>query len=267
MQAVDRRALFIEANPMRGLAQAARCGRVAKALSFERLAPYQHPGEALYEALARYAWNVALCEAFYPSLNTIEVTLRNNMDAAISGAYPARGYDHIPSWLDAQPAILGPHARNSVHDAKKKILPCDPRSGAFLATTRRVAPGKLVAELSFGFWSGLLHKEYLYQSAKDRRFWPHLLKSVFPAAPGNARVLRDFGGPVNEIRKFRNRVFHHEPIWNRPNLSADHALIMRILGWLNPEAAALVASLDRVAAVLTNDTRRRIRYAVYRVTR
>lgn len=104
--------------------------------------------------------------------------------------------------------------------------------------------------MNFGFWTSLVHEDYGDASERkgslktikgvkvDERkpaplpLWPALREQVFPGAQGIE--LRVLSGTFNEIRKFRNRVFHHEPIWRKPN-TAGAKLIDR---WRTLETAA-----------------------------
>lgn len=56
-------------------------------LSESRLAPYHLPGEPSDVALARYQWNIRLAEALLPSINYLEIGLRNGLDRAIASIY------------------------------------------------------------------------------------------------------------------------------------------------------------------------------------
>ena len=86
--------------------------------------------------------------------------------------------------------------------------------------------GQVVAELSFGFWVGMLQPKY------NPPIWGAQLKVSFPRLPeGTSRgSLFDLSRGVSE---FRNRISHHEPIFKR-DLSADYRSVMQLLGWLCP---------------------------------
>ena len=49
-----------------------------------RLSTYRPAGGTDEEMLVNYLWNMALCEALYPCLNTLEVSLRNGLHHAAS---------------------------------------------------------------------------------------------------------------------------------------------------------------------------------------
>jgi len=88
--------------------------------------------------------------------------------------------------------------------------------------TRQKHPdvGHVVAELNFGFWVSLLNKEYETALWRRRGF----ITATFPAIPRDGRGRhgrkvrnrRALSARLNRILDLRNRVFHHEPIWNWP---------------------------------------------------
>jgi hypothetical protein len=51
------------------------------------------------------------------------------------------------------------------------------------------------------------------------------------------------------LRILRNRIAHHSPIYRR-DLSADHARILRLLGYVSWDYAGWVLAHDRVPLVL-----------------
>ena len=53
----------------------------------------------------------------------------------------------------------------------------------------------------------------------------------------------------DKIRALRNRVFHHEPIWNRDDLLQCHDEIVEYIGYVNPTLRGVVDLTDRFATV------------------
>jgi hypothetical protein len=253
-------------NRMPNAKQEAYAGRVEKVLSSDRLGRYAaSPGEPRWEALARYAWNVALCEAFYPLLHHFEIVLRNQVFAAGQAAYPVERYRDVDCWLDATPSPLHPrYGVSSVEKAKQKL--CGTPGRGTGRSRRTLCPGDLVAALEFGFWTGMFSTFYLWQSGRDQRLWPHRLHAVFPHGPRLTRV-QAVSGALNEIRHLRNRIFHHEPVWRRPDLAGERARILEMLAWMSPETARTVRELDRVPRVLSESFRRELRFRIYRESR
>ncbi len=203
-------------------------------LSPERLAPYRlaesDPQDLVF---ARYVWNIELSEAFYGPLHVFEVGLRNAVDRSFRGAY---GDD----WL-VLPGILAP---------KEQILV----SKALEELSRWNAPqtrGKVIAELMLGFWARLFARHYEIGSWSKGHiyFWPKRSDEIFPHAPKVMRTRKAMSARVEAIKKFRNRVFHHEPIWQRNDLKRIHDEIQETVRWISPDASTLLER-SRVEDVL-----------------
>ncbi|MFN8541871.1 MAG: hypothetical protein U0232_30885, partial [Thermomicrobiales bacterium] len=143
-----------------------------------------------------------------------EITLRNNAYTAISGVYGAE-------WLLMNPPLLRQREDAQVVAAAAEL--CG-RTG-LLARSRDVIP-----ELDFGFWTSLFARDY------DPTIWQqrHFVQTTFPQQPYRRRIRAELADRFNTIRKLRNRVFHHEPIWNRPDLPQRHADIIEAIGWMSP---------------------------------
>lgn len=112
-----------------------------------------------------------------------------------------------------------------------------------LAEQRKsVSAGRLIAELNFGFWTGLFNKPY-------HRFWFPCIGLVFPAAPRNP-ALSGLSGDLHMIRKLRNRVYHYEPVFHWPDLTSDQARILELLNWIDPHWQNIIKHLSRFETVL-----------------
>jgi hypothetical protein len=94
---------------------------------------------------------------------------------------------------------------------------------------RGVSPGRVVAELKFGFWVGLLGPHY------DATLWRKCLYPAFLAAGGRPR--KTVHGRFNAIRRFRNRIAHHEPIFHLQPIKT-HQEIIEAIGWMCRHTAA-----------------------------
>ncbi len=191
-----------------------------------RLEAYRAGGNDL-DMLARYYWNIALGESLYPALSSLEVTLRNSIHQ--SGA---RFFTN-DRWFDDPRALpLQTREQTQLTDAKQELL----RRG------RPLEVGRIIAELPFAFWTGLLNAPY------ERRLWAPqtalgLLPGVFPFVPNRYRSRQPLFDRVNKVRFLRNRIAHHEPIWNwtRPSLDVQHREIIETIGWMNPAVQRTIA--------------------------
>jgi len=117
--------------------------------------------------------------------------------------------------------------------------------GAALKLHRRMEadiPDKLVAELTFGFWTSLFNVQF------QEVLWKEL-RLVFPRCPKQQRKRHTVSASLNQIRHLRNRVFHHEQLlWLAPSLSDLHARAIEVIGWLDPQLPQWLAPIDRLPA-------------------
>src|SRR5713226_1420752 len=200
-----------------------------KAVSHERLEAYRQHGTdgSNLNLFAHYAWNIALCESLYPALQGLEVALRNSIHDAAVAAYQTE------LWFDDRRAIPHPREQDAVHKAKET-----------LARDRNpLEPGRIVAELNFGFWTSLFDVRY------EHILWPKLLKAVFPFMPRHIRTRKTLSKQLHRIRHMRNRVFHHEPIWYWGDLAQQHSELWETIGWISPAMLEMIKVLDRFSEV------------------
>jgi len=54
---------------------------------------------------------------------------------------------------------------------------------------------------------------------------------------------------MSAIRRLRNRVFHHEPIWHWQNLLQQHQDMLEAISWLDRAIADTVLLFDRFPTV------------------
>jgi hypothetical protein len=115
---------------------------------------------------------------------------------------------------------------------------------ARLNATRAEQPevhGKVVAELSFGFWWSLLATEY------NRRLWQPCLRAAFDGSVRRAALHAE----LNELRLLRNRIAHHEPI-HRRDLSAVYGRLLDVTERISPVLRSRVEVTSRVPLLLTD---------------
>lgn len=198
---------------------------LSKTISEERLAPYKLGTEdSLVVPLARYFWNMALGESLYPTLQALEIALRNSLHEVIS---VDRGNE---DWFE------------EVLDCKDKAALEEIESRLSRHNIPRTA-GQIVANSDLGFWIRLLNSRY------EIILWPNLLRDAFLFMPNIIRTRKDISRRMNSIRAMRNRVFHYEPIWNRPTLYQRHDEILETIGWINPDMLETVKLFDRFPEV------------------
>ncbi len=197
--------------------------QVEAILATERLDAYRRDGVPPATALARYLWNMALCESLYSPLQMAEIALRNSIHQFLSARLKT------PEWYDVI-TRLPPWQQEQLSAARQKLL----------AAGKPVTPGRMVAELHFGFWTGFFNKHHAQTGLGHA-----LAAAVFPHAPRSERDLRKLDTRWKRIRDLRNRVFHHERIIHWSDLDAQHAAILEIVQWASPELRQMAAALDR----------------------
>lgn len=179
-------------------------------ISKERLSSYGDLStEPLDCIMSRYLWNCELSESLYQSLHWLEITLRNNIFEAASTAYGA-------SWLTN--GKLEANEQRQVDDTIYRLN--DEGKGT--------TPADITAALSFGFWTSLFRKDY-------ENFLRPILPKIFPyVTPASDRTRKNISDRLHTIRKFRNRVFHFEPI-TRYKPDIRYAEIKQTIEWMAPE--------------------------------
>jgi hypothetical protein len=179
-------------------------------LSSDRLRSYLiHSQGDMVAAIHLYEHNCDLSEALYGVLQGLEVALRNSIHTTLSANLGnVAWYDHI--------ALLRQELE-ALQKAKSKLT----------FYRRPHTPGRVISELSFGFWTALCSRPY------SQSLWiPHLHKA-FPHKRLGHRVAY---ARLEAIRKLRNRVAHHEPILNR-DLEQDYRDIIETVSWICPTTA------------------------------
>ena len=113
-------------------------------------------------------------------------------------------------------------------------------------------PSGLVAGFSFGFWVSLLGPGGRLDPAGRRAnyemtLWRPGLRRAFAHRTPLTRI--HAYQPLNALRKLRNRIAHHEPIFARPLLE-DHQRILEVTGWISPGARTWIERHSRVPMLL-----------------
>jgi hypothetical protein len=199
--------------------------RLEQTLSAERLSTYQAlaPGNSEL-TIKLYCWNIALSESLYGPVQSFEVVVRNALHQKLTAAFG-------PSWYDVPACGLAGHLIDRVSDAKDSLT----NQG------KPHTPGRVIAELNFGFWLGIITKHY------DTGLWRPYLYRAFPNA---AKPFRrwDAYQALDRIRRLRNRIGHHEPILTR-TLDADHAMVLDVVGWICADTADWIKAHSRFAQI------------------
>lgn len=181
-------------------------------------------------ALALYQWNTRAGGAFWETLSHLEIALRNVLASRLAARHAAAR--RAGSWLDDPAQELDNRARRDIAKARRRVK----------AKRKEPTEGQVLSELSFGFWRFLFAKRYAAS------LWPDLAGG-FPGAPDRARTTIE--RPVTRLHEFRNRLAHHERVWNQP-LKDRYADITALLSYIDPDLADWVTTGCRVPATLAD---------------
>lgn len=206
---------------------------LSELLTAERLGSYLRWSRGDVEtAFALYEWNMTASAAVMHTTGMVEVVVRNAMDRALQGLSDRRGWS---SWFDAAP--LDKRGRADVQKARERAT----RFGA-----RPEVHGKVVAELTLGFWRYLSASRYL------TALWTPALHAAFPTGPDDKlQQQRLVDSHLKNLLLVRNRAAHHEPI-HRRDLARDFAAAVDVTTWVDHAAGEWVANLSTITAVMVN---------------
>lgn len=194
-------------------------------VSARRFSAFQKT-EGSLEGLANYLWNIALCEALYPVFHTLEVGLRNAIHREIGSAIGES------DWLLKRHGFLKEKEIPSIFSAENSLQ----KHG------KPVDEPRLVAELSFGFWTSLMDSRY-------DQLWPKFGDRALPHMPRNIRTRKKLSAMIHPIRKLRNLAFHHHAIWDRTDLWSTYTAANTIIGWISTPLLLSLARIDRFPSV------------------
>lgn len=200
------------------------------------------------QALKLYEWNVALGQALMRDISHFEIALRNAYNETMESRWPGKSHWLLdpdspavtPIWRIRKDRSGLKRGTDVNYQNRRAVDGAIRKCGGNSAT-----PGKVMAELSFGFW------RQLTSASHEKSVWVPFLHHAYPAKTDRASVDQVIG----TINTVRNRIAHHEPIFDRPRNPEQepgqlHPALMRVLSMINPEVAEHLGPTSTVQAVL-----------------
>ena len=182
---------------------------ITRVLSAARLSTYQAAADDHEQALALYMWNAEISAAFMVPLHICEVSTRNGISEVLTAVYG-------DNW---------PRSAGFVRSLTDPPVGFNPTREINTIARNFDTTGKVIPELKFVFW------QRLFTRRNDGRLWtPHLLEA-FPHLDASKTVGQHRGALYQDleiVRRLRNRIAHHEPIFSR-DLTSDLATIRRLI--------------------------------------
>lgn len=183
--------------------------------SYEQLKGMQNHGHALplplNTALELYAWNGQVSSAMLLPLHICEVVLRNAVAEVLESIYG----DQWPWDLTFETSLPIPQFGYSM------------RRDLMSARRNKTTQGQVIPELKFAFWQNI------FTSRFDGRLWTPHLASALPNSPAHIPInvrRKALYDNLEKIRRLRNRIAHHEPIFAR-DLREDLDAIYEVTRW------------------------------------
>jgi hypothetical protein len=183
-------------------------------LSEPRMAPYLRAASGdKAKALALYEWSARTSSAAFEVVGHLEVLLRNALDRCLRDHY-CEDHCGIPWFLMPTPG--GEHVAGAVALVRERLRPQGKESRH-----------QIIAGLSFGFWAGLLGPKY-------EDLWRDSLRRAFPNSSGRRKQV---SVAVEGVRKFRNRLAHHDSMIN-VDVPFEIRQVIELASYINTNAAA-----------------------------
>lgn len=224
-----------------------------KAISPNRLTTYQSASfTSQCDVLDLYVWDRDLAAAAMADIAILEVAMRNAMSKVLEQVAGRADWYAVDIGLD------------------NRSLRAVAKAWGEVPTGIRI-PGRVVAQLMFGFWRNLLEaggplgEGPRKVGADYEALWRAHLRTAFPG--GNA-VARARGmqstrtstlGVVKEVHALRNRAAHHEPLVNgfpmpgekrRLTSAEGHKACLRLAALLDRDLESWLKADSRMAQVL-----------------
>lgn len=201
------------------------------------------------KAIILYEENLKVGQAFMPLLSILEVTLRNKLYETLSNYLNNKHWIINPSDPTVSAIFSKDYLRNEVNTLKKKGC---------------VTCNELIASVTFGFWIDFFwHPTNKYQKQNQKNgncFYVYKALNgepikIFGKLPKgyNSRYIHQ---RLSEIRNFRNRLYHNEPIiisnkvLDFKTCEKIHDDILEILKLLDEDLLNFIKPLDNVTSYI-----------------
>lgn len=148
-----------------------------------------------------YKQNMMVSHEFYVIIHVLEVCLRNKIDNHLAHKFGKQWY------------------------ANKNLTLTLSQNEMLRKTEHPDRHGKLIASLSFGFWTSFFDRIH-------EELWRHDLRYIFKSPSLNRKTVASY---LKEIRTLRNRIAHHECILKN-DTNYLKTISFELIDWLSNTA-------------------------------
>jgi hypothetical protein len=211
-----------------------RANEIESTLSSHRLQRFLTETGGNAQALRLYRWNAQVASAYWTPLHFMEVAVRNAIHDALTESKGTAWWFRDDVDERAGASWFYDFEREAVGKAMEKLY-------------APLTPGKVVAELHFGFWVGLVSGRYVSLNGGADYHDVVWVKGGVAARFGGAKRGVIYKR-LDRLRRFRNRIAHHEHLMGE-NLDVISTDIDSILRRLCPATATWVRAMSDVSDV------------------
>ena len=184
--------------------------QIIDTLSHSRMSTYLNAANRdPLRALDLYLWNSNISAALLVPMHICEILVRN----AVADIFVTQFGQQWP-WQRSLELTLPKRYRNELVKARSKP-----------DIAQRTS--KVIPELTFNFW------QQMFVSTYDQQFWQPYLHQTLPNAPANIpfdQLRASIFNDLEKIRKLRNRIAHHEPVFKQ-NIGSTMDKIERLISY------------------------------------
>ncbi|MGE6741031.1 Abi family protein [Allorhizobium pseudoryzae] len=162
---------------------------IVSTIGQERLTAYLASTPSLRDALQLYQTNGRLAKHIHEVMGGFEIALRNRISASIANHYGREDWYRCRAFVQN----LNTERRSNIRDIRERLK----------TQKQEERAGRIIAGLSLHFWISLHENKY-----RDSLWTPHLHR-VWPKGENLKQVHKD----LLKARDLRNRIAHHEPIF------------------------------------------------------
>lgn len=195
---------------------------IYRTLSYPRLSTYNKVSD---KPLVLYQYNLQLSMAFFECISICEITVRNTVDEILQAEYGKE-------W--------------AFNMQFERTIPNKQRAELIKARSKQGSTEKIIPELNFVFWQNMFAKRF------DNLWFKYLPYILCDNANQNdfSAIRTKIHNDLDVIRKLRNRIAHHEPIFNQKDLLATYGATMGVISLFSSDTAKWLAEFERVSEII-----------------
>lgn len=198
-------------------------------------------GSSKVKAQKLYRINLRISKESYPLLTLFEIFLRNAINGQLSI------YFNDTDWIVNQKSSF--MSNNSLNSSRFQMRTSVQKAeNTIRQKGSTVTAGKVIAEQTFGFWTSLFENHHY------RLVGGSPIQCFANKPPQANRSI--IATKLNEIRLFRNRIYHNEPVCFLHNaVDFSHVqqtvqTIYELLNWIDADLATYANSYDHINRII-----------------